>query len=123
MNDDYEPASPTSTYRPIDTGNPEVNRFVNMLAATSDTGEPIWWWLSFVDPEQSAPPEEQVPGGGGFLGVCIVQAPNEVAAVSEAHARGCNPGGAVAMYPIPPEHLPDKEWRNRLLSKDEALAL
>ena len=53
------------------------------------------WWLSFVDPSRSAPMEEQVPGGGGFLGVVVVEAPSFIAAVGKAHRLGINPGGEV----------------------------
>lgn len=81
------------------------------------------YWLSFVDSDLSAPPDEQVPGGGGFLGVCIVEADNPISAVAEAHRLEINPGGEVAIYgPIPTEAYPE-DARNRLLTAEEAQAL
>lgn len=40
-----------------------------ILAGPSDS----LWWLSFTDPDRSAPAGRQVPGGGGFLGVAICE--------------------------------------------------
>lgn len=68
-----------------------------------------WWWLSFVDTTRSAPWDEQVPGGGGFTGVCIVPGPNIVVAARIAFTFGCNPGGEVAGVPLP---IPSG-WRPR----------
>ena len=73
------------------------------------------WWLSFCDTGK--------PEGSQFLGVAIVQAPTLAAAVTRSHVQGVNPGGQVAsMGPIPQEYIPG-EWRDRLLSKDEAEAI
>ena len=70
------------------------------------------WYLSFCDPD--------APEGSQFLGVAIVEAPTFLAAVTRSHVLGCNPGGQVAsMGPIPAEGIAE-EWRDRLLSKDEA---
>jgi hypothetical protein len=81
------------------------------------------WWLSFVDTGKSAPPEEQVPGGGGFLGVAIVHADDAIAAVRRAWELGCNPGGQVQIVgPGPPDAYPP-ETLNRLLTAEEATAL
>lgn len=74
-------------------------------------GDPLWW-LSFCDPDR--------PEGSQFLGVAIVQAPVFDAAVTRSHAIGVNPGGQVATCgPIDPEVI-SPEWRNRLLTRDEA---
>jgi hypothetical protein len=81
------------------------------------------WWLSFVDRSQSAPREEQVPGGGGFLGVAIVHADDPEDAVQRAWELGCNPGGEVAILgPGPPDAFPP-EVQDRLLTAEEASAL
>lgn len=86
-----------------------------------DTGE-YDWWLSFVDTDKSAPLEEQVPGGGGFLGVCIVRSVHMEDAVIKAHELGINPGGEVAGAPAPTWLIPE-EYRNRLLSVEESREL
>jgi hypothetical protein len=84
----------------------------------------MWlWWLSFVDSSASAPPDQQVPGGGGFLGVSIVAATDPLSAVQHAWDLGCNPGGEVGILgPIPLDVYPP-EVRNRLLTQEEAEAL
>lgn len=88
------------------------------IAALDDPDrERHWWWLSFT---AAAPPE----ANGQFLGVAIVDAPDEVAApVIRAHQLGCNPGGQVVMAgPIPDEHLPDERYRRRLLTDRDEIA-
>jgi hypothetical protein len=70
------------------------------------------WWLSFCDTD--------LPPGSQFLGVAICQAPTFPAAVTRSHVLGVNPGGQVAsMGPIPPAAIAP-EWRDRLLTRDEA---
>lgn len=77
------------------------------------------WWLSFVDPARAAPRGEQVPGGPGFLGVCIIRASDMVSAVRTAHQLGCNPGGEVQGFgPLPVDGI-DEKWWNRLLTAAE----
>ena len=44
-----------------------------------------FWWLSFADPN--------LPEGSQFLGCAVVEAPDFILAVQEAHWRKCNPGG------------------------------
>ena len=106
-------------YLPVDTGDPGLNREVNTEIAHRHADAftmPLpWWWLSFVDPE--------LPEGDRFLGVCVVQGANVVDAVERAWALGCNPGGAVAGWVLPPLEEPDPEWRERLLTRAEAEAL
>jgi hypothetical protein len=81
------------------------------------------WWMSFVDPDRSAPAEEQVPGGGGFLGVAIVEADTMEQAMTVSHLAGINPGGQVeAKGPIPGWAI-GPEWRGRLLTAAEAMAI
>jgi hypothetical protein len=68
-------------------------------------------WLSFCDPGR--------PRGSQFLGCSIVEAPDFLAAVTTAHALGCNPGGECQgvefTTPIPPP-----EYVGRLLDRVEA---
>jgi hypothetical protein len=83
--------------------------------ALLEASEPrSWWWLSFAD--------STLPKGSQFLGVAIVEASGMTSAVLEAHRRGINHGGAVKCIQIPPEHVPSPEYRNRLLTREEAEA-
>lgn len=82
-----------------------------------------FYWLSFVDPDLSAPIDEQVPGGGGFLGVAIVEADDPIEAVRRAHQLGINPGGQVAIYGPAPDGVYPESAMNRLLTAAEAQAL
>lgn len=77
------------------------------------------WWLSFINPDLTPPPDEQRPGGVSFLGVAIVEASNLMSAVRESHRLGCNPGGQVQGSGPMPLWAVGVEWRNRLLSYDE----
>lgn len=81
------------------------------------------WWLSFVDPGRSAPIEQQVPGGGGFLGVVIAEGDTLADAITRSHLLGVNPGGQVSAQGPIPRQLIAAEWRDRLLTKDEALSV
>ena len=74
-----------------------------------------WWWLSFVDNGR--------PRGDRFLGVSIVPGAGLEGSVRSAWALDCNPGGEVKGAPIPCRLLPAAEWRERLLTKGEALEL
>ena len=86
-------------------------------------GDSPLWWISFVDPDKSAPPGEQVPGGGGFLGVVIVAADTFALALAVTHALGVNPGGqATILGPLAAGCIAP-QWRNRLLTADEADAI
>ena len=87
--------------------------------------ETNWWWLSFCDPER--------PEGKQFLGVAIVTAEVEDVfdaltyagereiglAIRRTHDLGINPGGEVSGILIPPEHVPDERYRDRLLDRAE----
>jgi hypothetical protein len=81
------------------------------------------YWLSFVDTTLSDPPEEQVSGGGGFLGVCIVEADSAFEAVMESHRLKINPGGEVAIYGPAPDGVYPEDALNRLLTAEEAKVL
>lgn len=82
-----------------------------------------YYWLSFVDTDLSDPPEQQVSGGGGFLGVVIVEADDPISAVMLTHQLGVNPGGEVAILGPAPEGVYPESAMNRLLTAEEARAL
>lgn len=71
------------------------------------------WWLSFTDPAR--------PLGSQFLGVAIVEAIGHSDAVTKAWTLGVNPGGEVASFgdPLSLDAIAP-EWRNRLLTREEA---
>lgn len=71
-----------------------------------------WLWLSFTD--------GSLPAGQKFLGACMVKARGCATAVREARQRGCNPGGDVRVFGLPPHLAPPPEWANRLLTKAES---
>jgi hypothetical protein len=92
-----------------DPENPIPGLLAIMETASPD--DPLWW-LSFCDPS--------LPEGTQFLGVVITQAPDFAAAVTRTHMAGVNPGGEVqGAGPLPARFI-DPEWRDRLLTKDEA---
>lgn len=87
-------------------------------------GRPVsLWWLSFVDPDRSAPPGQQVPGGGGFLGVAICEGDTLADAITRSHLLGVNPGGQVSARGPLPAWMIAPEWRDRLLTKEQALSI
>lgn len=47
------------------------------------------WYMSFVDPDR--------PEGQRWLGACIVRSSSPGSAIGVSWAKGCNPGGQVAM--------------------------
>ncbi len=75
------------------------------------------YWLSFCDESKAA--------GEKFLGVCIVEAPDTIAAVKLAHEKHCNPGGevmAVGIEITPAELERAKPFMYRVLDRDECFA-
>ena len=83
------------------------------------------WWLSFCDTEKAkrTPRRKRKPGGPAFLGVVITQAPNLAAAITRSHTLGVNPGGEIGIKgPIPVRYI-GPEWRDRLLTRDEAQSI
>lgn len=70
------------------------------------------FWMSFVDP--------YLPPGRRSLGVCLVRAGSPKGAIIRSHMLGCNPGGELKMYQVPPELQPElaRVPRDRLLSRD-----
>ncbi len=78
------------------------------------------WWLSFCD--------DRKPKGAQFLGLCIVEAVDEITAVKITHALGINPGGEVGFMDLIPEKVARLSFdllamRDRFIPRDEALAL
>lgn len=79
---------------------------------------PLSWYFSFVDPELSAPYDEQVPGGPGFLGACIVTGNYTVKqALDVSQVLGLNPGGQAMAVPVPTDAVPPHH-RNRFIPRD-----
>lgn len=74
-----------------------------------------WWWLSFADQTR--------PKGNQFLGVVIIEAITLDQAITQSHLRGLNPGGEILSFQIPYDRIPDEQFRNRLLSREEATML
>lgn len=69
------------------------------------------WYFSFANAD--------LPKGSQFLGVAIVEAETEKAAVSETWKRGINPGGGVIFIPIPENVVVPTAAQNRLLNRAE----
>ena len=82
-----------------------------LLAQDVLLGEKRWMWLSFAD--------GSLPEGEQFLGVAIVEAGGVMEAAMVAKVHGINPGGEVKAIDIPPEHVPDEQYRYRLMSREE----
>ena len=90
-----------------------IDRVIEAVAA--EEGPTEWWWLSFCDPT--------LPTGSQFLGVAVVQGRGMASAMVAATFLGINPGGEITGIEIPPEHVPDPVFRERLLSRTEAESL
>ncbi len=69
-----------------------------------------WWWISFATTS-------------AFLGAAIVRAADARGALLTAHRLKINPGGSADVGALPADLVPDTAWRNRLLSRGEALEL
>jgi len=69
------------------------------------------WYFSFADGSR--------PKGSQFLGVAVVEAPDEVSAARETWRQGCNPGGGVVFVEIPEDFQIPPEAVNKLLSEAE----
>jgi hypothetical protein len=66
------------------------------------------WYLSFASDDH------------GFLGATVVEADDAEAAVGRATRIGLNPGGEVAIVPVPQEAEPEaRKLLNRLASEAE----
>ncbi len=107
---------------PCMPGDDEWHRRLALFLA--DDGPIEWHWLSFINTDLPYLESEDYPGGYRHLGVCIIPAPNVVAAADLARVMGCNPGGAVRSYPACPSGWrPKPEYVAKLFSGDEARAL
>lgn len=69
------------------------------------------YWISFSDPDR--------PVGAKFLGVVIVEAETEAAALTQVSAARLHPGGEPTFEELA-EPLPPRDWFNRLLSGKES---
>lgn len=69
------------------------------------------YWMSFSDPAR--------PVGAKFLGVVLIEAETEDAALAQAIAAGLHPGGEVTFEEMI-DPLPPRDWFNRLLSGKES---
>jgi len=70
--------------------------------------------LSFADPEKEP--------GTQFLGVCIVDAPTFQDATQKCWDLNINPGGEILAYRLPSTHPFPSESKDRLLTREEAIA-
>jgi hypothetical protein len=68
-----------------------------------------WFLLTFHDDE--------------FLGALVIHSRNWMGAVFESHKKKLNPGGMVQSSKLSDDKVPSEEWRNRLLTLQEALDL
>jgi hypothetical protein len=64
------------------------------------------FWISFADAARAV--------GQKFLGVVIIEAETEPAALAQAQAAGLHPGGEATFEELS-EPLPPRNWFNRLL--------
>lgn len=77
---------------------------------------PTVFWMSFTDPDK--------PEGQQFLGGCLVDGATMEEALTNSHALGINPGGAVkTVGPIPREQVPLGGRFNALLSREDLIAM
>lgn len=88
----------------MDEAEREANHRRNLAAAMADPSPMQWWWLSFANPM-------------GFLGAAMVEAPNMIMAIYEAHLRKINPGGEVQGTPLPDWAVPHLDHQNVLLDR------
>ncbi len=79
-------------------------RFDEALEKEADQ-EPLYFWLSFVDPDK--------PKGQQFIGVIITRAKGMAHAIQKTHDLGINPGGEVLC--VETEETPT-DYMDRLLT-------
>jgi hypothetical protein len=89
-------------------GSPEWHARVETMLANEARQPEHWWYLSFAT-------------ATAFLGGAFVRARGPASAIKEAHTRGINPGGEVAMVQGPPVATGEAPPYpiNKLLSKEE----
>jgi hypothetical protein len=83
---------------------------VNKLLAGEASNPLSWWYLSYADET-------------GFKGAVVIQAHGPTEAVYLSRHRKLSPGGEVLILQIPDESVPPEECRNRLLAKEELVAI
>lgn len=59
----------------------------------------------------------------GWRGACYIRASSWLEAVTISHKRGCNPGGEVMAFEMPPRLELDDRWIGRLLTKEDLCAI
>lgn len=74
----------------------------------AEAGVMRWWWLSFADTRR--------PRGSQWLGMCVVQAHDLVAAIRVAWAQGLNPGGQVMSQDFDAVPAPPPAMLGRLIT-------
>jgi hypothetical protein len=86
----------------------KMERLKKLIAEErSECISPVWWYLSFAgEPD-------------GWRGGVIVLAHGFATALLEATRLKINPHGEVYGHPVPKDHIPDRRFRNRLLTKAE----
>jgi hypothetical protein len=82
---------------------------LNTLLAEEGKKPLCWWYLSYA-------------AEGGFRGGVYIQAHGPTEATYLSRHRNLSPGGEVLILKVPTEHVPDKKFCNRLLTKDEVQA-
>lgn len=96
-------------------GNTACKAMRDSLKRAKESNSKQTWWLSFCDPDK--------PKGSLFLGVIIVEAVDFVDAHCKTQFLGINPGGEIQGIDITENaHKVKPEYKNRLLSKEEALS-
>jgi hypothetical protein len=116
----------TSDFDPVIIEGPELEEILglgDLLGRPGPDPDAPLWMLSFCDPDLAPPREQQRPGGPSYLGGAVVQAHTAGGAITRSHRLGINPGGEVAAAgPLPARYIAP-EWRDRLLTADEVLAI
>jgi hypothetical protein len=78
-----------------------------VLAHSALFPDHCWWYCSFVEPDR--------PEGDQFIGAVLVYGSGGPDMLMTLGSLNLNPGGEVAMVPVPVP--PPKEYRGRLLSR------
>lgn len=81
-------------------------RAMEMVAMECASNPLSHWYLSYA-------------GEDGFRGAVFLQAPGPASAVLIANIEKLSPGGEVMIVAVPPEHIPEPKFWNRLLTKEE----
>lgn len=82
---------------------------LNKLLAYEGRNPLSWWYLSYADEK--------------FNGAVVIQAHGPTEAAYLSNYRKINPGGEILILSIPEDAIPPEEYRNRLLTKEEVMAI